>query len=223
VKVLSEELRSGKRIGPTLILMRMKPEVVFLDVGGVILQIDSGRSLEPLGVKDRNQQAEIWKKVVALECHHQFERGEICEDDFFKQLGSELAPHMTKDELVSAWNRIVAGQLQGVERIFDIYKGKIPLIALSNTNVSHYRHIVSNFSVLKRFDRFLSSFELGARKPEEECFKAAAIEMNVSPNLCLLIDDSHENLNAARRVGFQAYHSENSVEQTLKILETVLG
>jgi HAD superfamily hydrolase (TIGR01509 family) len=197
----------------------MKSKIVFLDVGGIILEIDSRRSLEPLGIVDPKQQSEIWQRVVAMKCHHQFERGEICEDDFFKQLAQELAPSMAKSDLVSAWNRIVAGPLPGVEKIFDTYSGRVPLIALSNTNLCHYRHIIETFPILKRFDRFLSSFELGARKPEPEAFLAAAREMGVRPEECILVDDTMENIEAARAVGFKAYHSVNSVEQTMKALK----
>jgi HAD superfamily hydrolase (TIGR01509 family) len=203
--------------------MDMKPKIVFLDVGGIILEIDSRRSLEPLGITDPRQQKEIWDRVVAMDCHHQFERGEICEDEFFKQLGSELAPNLAKSELISAWKRIITGPLPGVEKIFDTYSGKIPLIALSNTNLCHYRHITETFPILRRFDRFLSSFELGARKPEEDAFRVAATEMGVDPKDCVLIDDTMENIEAARRVGFTAYHSVNSVDQTMKALHELLG
>lgn len=200
----------------------MKPEIVFLDVGGVILEIDSRRSLEPLGITDLAAQAKIWKTVSDMPAHHSFERGEICEDEFFKAVAKELQTSIPDGEIRKAWNRLVVGPLSGVELIFDTYSGKIPLIALSNTNVSHYRHIKKEFSILSRLDRFLSSFELGHRKPDAECFLAAAEEMKVKREACVLIDDNDDNIASAKRVGFQAFKSVNSPAQTLKHLAAIL-
>ncbi|AFY01925.1 putative haloacid dehalogenase-like hydrolase [Bdellovibrio bacteriovorus str. Tiberius] len=78
---------------------------------------------------------------------------------------------------------------------------------------------MKQFPVLKRFDRILTSFELGHRKPDSEIYLAAADEVGLSPSKIVFIDDSQANVDAAEKLGFRSFHSVNSVPATLEILQ----
>lgn len=200
----------------------MNADIIFLDVGGIVLEIDWKHSLQPLGFTDQASQKEVLDKVLEWEFFNEFERGKIEPVEFFKSF-RQLLDFEESVALEDAFNKLIVGPLPGVEKIFDTYSGKLPICALSNTNVSHYEYQIAKFPILGRFDKFLTSFELGHRKPDPEIYIAAAEKMNVKPNRALFFDDNLDNVEAAKKVGFNAFHSVNSPERTLAILKEFLG
>jgi HAD superfamily hydrolase (TIGR01509 family) len=196
----------------------MKPKVILLDVGGVIVEIDARKPFHLMGIDDPKLQADLWVKVADADFHQQFERGEITEQTFFSRIANEIPKKFAWTELRDAWNSMVLGPLPNVEKIFDEFGSRAQIVALSNTNLSHYKYIFKTYPIFKRFDRILLSFELGHRKPEPECFRAAVKELAMKPEQCIFIDDNIANIDAAKSLGMRTGHSINSVDETLKIL-----
>ncbi|MBI4758255.1 MAG: HAD-IA family hydrolase, partial [Chloroflexi bacterium] len=56
------------------------------------------------------------------------------------------------------------------------------------------------------FDVFISSAVEGVRKPNPSIYVRASQKLGVSPERCLFMDDSVENIEGARRVGMQTVH-----------------
>lgn len=200
----------------------MNADLVFLDVGGIILEIDWQHTLVPLGFTDQNSQNKILDKIRKWNDLHVFERGQMTPEIFFKSLRDVIEVDADA-ELEGPWNKLIVGPLPGADGIFDLLKNKIPVCALSNTNISHHEYQTSKFPILKRFDRFLTSFELGHRKPEPEIFLAASDLMGVRPDRVVFIDDSLPNVEAARSLGFKAFQSINSPKDSIRILSEVLS
>jgi HAD superfamily hydrolase (TIGR01549 family) len=195
---------------------------VFLDVGGVILQIDWNRPFEFVGIMDPRRRQELIESFVGWKHFHLFERGQITADEFFSGFNAKWGVTRDNGTWKQAWESLIVGEIAGVGEIFDELKGKFPIYALSNTNVVHYQFQFPRYPILKRFDRFFTSFELAARKPDAEIYLAAARAAGVHPNQCLFVDDSLENVEAARRVGFTAERTENSARETLDFLRAHL-
>ena len=55
---------------------------------------------------------------------------------------------------------------------------------------------------LKEFDYVWLSFEMGHKKPDEGIYECVEKECNISPNNILFIDDNEENINAAKKRGW---------------------
>ena len=74
------------------------------------------------------------------------------------------------------------------------------------TNQQRYRarYMEEALSYRNVFDRSFYSYQLGLMKPELEFFKAIVAALECVPEVALFIDDSEENVAAARRVGLQA-------------------
>lgn len=197
----------------------MKADLIFLDLGGVIFEIDWSHTLQPLGLSSR--QIEVVEKIRGWQDHHRFERGHIQADEFFSSM-RELLEIEDHHDLPKAWNSLITRPLPGADRIFATFKGKIPLYALSNTNVTHHHFINERFPVIHRFDQVLTSYELGHRKPDREIYLAAAEEVGVKPERIVFVDDSLANVEAARSVGFQAFQTVNSPAETIRVLSEYL-
>lgn len=200
----------------------MSAQAIFLDIGGIILEINWRKTVEALGIYDKSRQDQIWSVLGSAKIHFELERGQANPEEFFAFVRNELS--LSPDApLEAAWNQLILRTLPNVEQIFDRYAGKVPLYALSNTNRPHYEYFMKQFPVMKRFDRILTSFELGHRKPDSEIYLAAAEQVGMSPSSIVFIDDSTANVEAAAKLGFRSFHSVNSVAATLEILQRQLS
>jgi len=192
-------------------------DAVFLDVGGIILEIDWTLTLQDIGFSDANSQDQVLEKVRKFQKLYHYERGHVSRSEFFQEF-SELLNLKNDLNLQNAFNKLIVGPLPNAEKIFDEFSGRVPIYALSNTNECHHSYQTSQFPILKRFDRFLTSFELGHRKPDPEIFLEASERMKVRPERAIFFDDSLANVEAAQRVGFKAFQTVNSPDETISIL-----
>jgi len=197
-------------------------DIIFLDLGGVVVEVDWRPTLIKLGIHDEALQNQVRDKLVAWELHHDFERGHVTESTFFAGMKDflklDLKTNLKTSDMIEAWNCLIVRPLPGIENIFDMYSGKTPIIALSNTNITHHDHMKLHYPIINRFDRVFTSYELRARKPDAEIYSLAARKAGVEPGRTLFIDDNILNVEAARQVGFHSYQTVNSTEQSLEVI-----
>ena len=109
--------------------------------------------------------------------------------------------------------------------IFTLNADIIPVIArlsaanvrlgiLSNTSQTHWDFISHNrYAILPDyFDVCALSFEIGAMKPDPKIYDVAADLAGVSPESVFFTDDLAENVEGARRYGFDAVQFQNALQ-----------
>lgn len=193
-------------------------DVLFLDLGGVVVEIDWRPTLENLGIHNKALQNEARHKLVTWDLHHAFERGHVAETAFFSGMRDLLKIDLSHADMIKAWNSLIVRPLPEIDKIFDLYSGKVPIIALSNTNITHREHMDEFYPILKRFDRVFTSYELGERKPNAVIYQKAAELAGVAPSRALFIDDSLPNVEAAKTQGFHSHQTVNSVAHSLEVI-----
>jgi HAD superfamily hydrolase (TIGR01549 family) len=198
-------------------------KAVFLDIGGVVLEIDWKRPFEFAGIIDERRRAELIKKFQGSELFRMFERGEVSAKDFLSGFNALMGVEHPNSFWEIAWHRLIVGELEGAHKIFDVLKGRVPVYGLSNTNVLHYQYMMAAFPILKRFDKVVASNVLGARKPDAEFFLKACTQLKLGPSEVLFVDDTPENIEGARRFGIKAELSVNSVRETVEFLRRHLS
>jgi putative hydrolase of the HAD superfamily len=78
------------------------------------------------------------------------------------------------------------------------------VLVFSNTNAEHWARVAGMCgAALAPFELYLSH-EIGAVKPDLVAFARVAEHAGLEPGRCLFVDDMAENVEAARRAGFQA-------------------
>jgi glucose-1-phosphatase len=175
----------------------MKPKVVFLDLGNVVLELNIQTAFEALGIKDP------WEKLSRWNQHHLYETGKISTEEFILQTGQYFSLKIENAEFIQKWNLIVKGVLPGVADVLKKMKPVTKLYALSNTNSLHLEHY-QKMPGMEHFDAIFASHLLGYRKPEPEIYQAALSTLDLQPEEALFIDDMPENVEAARRLGMHA-------------------
>lgn len=194
------------------------PKLIFLDLGGVVFEINWKPTFHAVGITAPDRQNRILERMRDWPPHHEFESGRISPEIFFAELVQVIGLDPNTLHLENAWNQLVVRPLPGVERIFDLFSSHVPICALSNTNVTHYDYFMKTFPISNRFHRILTSFELKSRKPDAEIYQRACESMNVRPEDCVFFDDLKQNVTAAQNIGMQAFHTVNSTDTTLEHL-----
>jgi FMN phosphatase YigB (HAD superfamily) len=134
-----------------------------------------------------------------------YEIGKMSSIEFFNQVRERFRLIMTFDAFVPIWNEIFTENHE-VSELIRSFKGKKKLGLLSNTNPLHFDYAVSTYPVLRLFDQWILSHEVGFKKPAVEIFLKAMEWASVPPTEVLFIDDIKEHVEAAALLGMWAIH-----------------
>ena len=99
---------------------------------------------------------------------------------------------------------------------------QIKIISINNEarELNNYR--IRTFNLHDFFDAFVSSCEVGMRKPDPGIFRLALGIAQAEPYECLYFDDRPMLVEAAKKEGIHAYHHD-SFEGTKKIIEDAIN
>ena len=146
-----------------------------------------------------------------------YETGKMSSVEFFNQVKDRFKLIITFDAFVPIWDEIFT-ENHDVSELIRSLKGKKKLGLLSNTNPLHFKHALSTYPVLKLFDKWILSHEVGFKKPAVEIFLKAIEWASVPPMGILFVDDIKEHVEVAASLGLQAIHFV-SVQQLVRELD----
>jgi putative hydrolase of the HAD superfamily len=176
-------------------------QALIFDAGGVFVPHDNEVLLALLasrcmtdGALDRIRAAHHDPRVGA---------GEIAVSQVHRRLVDELGYNGDWEVFLKDWSSHL-GVDPEMLALMTALAGENRVLVFSNTNAEHWARVAEMCGVaLDRFELFLSH-EIGAVKPDLHAFALVAERAGIEPGRCLFIDDMAENVEAARRAGFQA-------------------
>ena len=173
------------------------------DIGGVLADF---RVLEFLGSKgfEEDMIKRILKASVMTPYWEMFERDELTEEEALKGFAS--ADPEIEEELSAAFS--------SVEGLLTSRDFAIPLVQalksngygvyyLSNYSRKAYEECGESLGFMPYMDGGLVSFKAGKTKPDPEAFRLFLEEYGLDAETCVMIDDSVENIKAAKELGFE--------------------
>jgi putative hydrolase of the HAD superfamily len=83
-------------------------------------------------------------------------------------------------------------------------------VLLSNTNHIHYTMLRERYPILRHFDGYCLSHEVGAMKPEAKIYRRALELAECEPHECFFTDDVSEYVEGAKRMGIDAVQFESA-------------
>jgi glucose-1-phosphatase len=186
---------------------------IIFDLGGVILNLNfelTNMALAKLAGKDR---FDIQTQNEHLHIFQNLETGALSPKEFRDSLKSALNITATDKEIDDAWNAMLLDI--PTERV-DLLKrlgAQKRIFMLSNTNAIHkdsfYETLSRTSSKLcfsDLFERVYLSHEMGTRKPNANIYQQVLEENRLDPSRTLFIDDSLENIDAAKALGIMSHH-----------------
>jgi glucose-1-phosphatase len=186
---------------------------IIFDWGGVITDLhfdNTKKGFQDLGLNiiDEWRPHEPMKKIFLP-----FEIGTISSGEFRNRL-RELTPRQITDEMIdSAWNsmlgKLPAERWKVLESAGRVYR----TFLLSNTNAIHVEYysnylkgIYGTYGYMHLFEKVYFSYKLHLRKPNLDIFEYVIFDSQIKPEETLFIDDSIDNIETARSLGFQTVH-----------------
>jgi putative hydrolase of the HAD superfamily len=201
--------------------MKKQYKVLFSDIGGVLLSNGWGH-------ESRMAAAKKFKiDYSELDILHNFifnvwEMGKISLDDYldtviFKE--KRDFPREEFKEFMLAQSVLLPDTLPW---LID-WKNKhenIKVISINNEPRELNQYRIDKFNLHNFFDAFISSCEVGMRKPDPGIFLLALGIAQAKPEECIYFDDRIMLVEAAKKTGIQAYHH-SDFESTKKIIESL--
>jgi glucose-1-phosphatase len=192
-------------------------EVILYDLGNVILPFNHHQIAEKLARFSQGNESgdpeAIFSFLFAREkgAINKYETGRVSSSEFFLLLKESFHLSLSFEDFVPIWNDIFTEDPE-VSRMILSQKGKWRLGLVSNTNTLHFDHALSKFPIVRVFDRWILSHEVGFKKPDAEIFQEAMKWAGVEPGRILFIDDMKRHVEAARSLGMEAIHFTSALQ-----------
>jgi putative hydrolase of the HAD superfamily len=186
-------------------------EVILYDLGNVILPFNHSQIAEKLSQFSQKRECQDPSSLFSYLFDSEkgaingYEVGKVSSLEFFQSLREFFQLSLSFEEFKPIWNEIFI-ENEDVSRIILSQKGRWRLGLLSNTNPLHFNYVLSKFSILRVFDRWILSHEVGFKKPAAEIFQKAIEWAKVEPRKILFIDDMERHVEVAASLGMQGIH-----------------
>jgi putative hydrolase of the HAD superfamily len=133
------------------------------------------------------------------------ERGERTETDFCNELSHRVGRSLEHAAVCHAAANIFELNTPIVPLLQQLRDAGLRLVLLSNTSITHMKFIERNFEVLSYMHERITSFNVGAMKPDQRIFRAALEVANCAPEECFYTDDIETYTSEARKLGIHSH------------------
>jgi FMN phosphatase YigB (HAD superfamily) len=176
-------------------------DALVFDLGGVIVPHDNEVLHQRLVARCRAPDAsERLRQIAHAE---RFGTGEGSIADLHQLMVDDLGYAGDWPRFVEDWNchlSLDPAMLSYVQQLAQANR----VMIFSNTNQQHWEHAIAmSDGVLGRYEAYLSH-EIGQLKPSVRSFQVVAEKAGIRPERSLFIDDRADNVEGARKAGFQA-------------------
>lgn len=188
-----------------------------LDLGNVLVKVDHFRFCRRIGDLAGLTPEKVYATVFESNLEPGYDTGRLTSEEFYLRVTAHFGVNLPFSQFSAWWNDIF-DPMEDMADLVSRLATKYPLYLVSNTNALHFTYIKERFVLLKHFQRFVLSFEVGSRKPEPGIYQALIQQTSLPPSQCLFVDDKLPFVEAARQLGLTAWQftSPDTFVQDLK-------
>jgi|SRR5690606_23575262 putative hydrolase of the HAD superfamily len=181
-----------------------KYSVIVFDLGNVLIPFNYDTALQKLDKIDPGLGKKFWEYYKNnYEIHRSFERGDLPEEEFIRTMLESVENRIDRDTFCRYYSEIFTVN-EDVASLLPELKKKYMLVLLSNTNSIHREYGWKDYDFLSHFDKLILSHEVNSVKPEEKIYKSVEDFTNKPPQEHLFIDDVHDYVEGAKKLGWDA-------------------
>jgi FMN phosphatase YigB (HAD superfamily) len=196
----------------------MKIKNIIFDLGGVILDINSQKTIQAFKTLGAYKADDLFinnKQIVEA-----FGLGKIGPSTFRTALQNNLGIIVSDQEFDKAWNTMIITipkpRLALIKKLNTNYR----CFLFSNTNSIHYECVINFLRRDHQIDSFAGYFEkeyysyrMGLLKPDKASYQRILNENQLIPRETLFIDDTLSNIETAKLTGMHVLHLKNELMQ----------
>lgn len=183
----------------------MKIRALFFDFGGVLIEWNPRRIFERYFPGQPQALEQFLGEIGFFEWNHEQDKGRPFHQgvNLLMQSFPKYA-HMLQD-YQHRWEESIGGPIDGsIEILRRLHGMGLALYGLSNWSAETFPIIRRRHEFFGLFDQMIISGEVGLAKPDPAIFRLALQTASRPASECLFIDDSQENVDAARALGLHA-------------------
>jgi len=181
-------------------------ETIFFDLGGVLIDFSHEKMCQNIASYTGLTLDFVKEKIFTEKIGEKYEKGNLSSQDLFQFFSDLSSKSLEFDLLMEATASIFSEKREMPSILQKLKEQNISLFLLSNTCEAHFWYVKKNFPFLSLFDGFVLSYEVGARKPAKEIFKAALEKGQTPVEKCFYTDDVAEYVDAAKKLGLDSHH-----------------
>jgi FMN phosphatase YigB (HAD superfamily) len=193
---------------------------VIFDLGGVIVPLDFARLYGRLAEHCKVPAAEIPQKIAETGLVPLLESGAMPAEEFTEKIVALLGLVVPDGRFGGLWSSLFPGHTLLPESLMVGVKKHHRLLLLSNTNAIHFEMVRENYGLLRHFDHYVLSHEVGAMKPSPKIYEAAIAAAQCQPEECFFTDDIAVYVEGARKAGMRSEQFQ-SYEQITGVFDDV--
>jgi glucose-1-phosphatase len=181
----------------------------FLDLGKVLVDYESvrfGECVQSLtGIEVARLRPLLRDLAIEYEC------GRMTDTIFHGELCRRFGRDVSWGAFTSSWNSMFLPRSIIPDELLARLVRRTDLWVISNTNPVHFNYIRRHYSFVRYLRGFILSYEVGAMKPDPVIFRNALARAGCEASEALFVDDSAENIEAARKLGIDAFQFVDAV------------
>ncbi len=185
---------------------------IIFDLGAVLINIDYKKTEKAFIELGFDNFSDMYNQFAANEIFEKLETGKISNNDFYSTIINICKNPISAVQIKHAWNEILLDwrteSLHYLKALSQQYK----LYLLSNTNAIHQEAFFESLKIetgITNFNAFFTkayySHEIHLRKPNNDVFDFVAKDAQLNIEETLFIDDSYNNINTAKSMGFKTH------------------
>jgi putative hydrolase of the HAD superfamily len=193
-------------------------KTVLFDLGRVIIPFDFKRGYARLSPLCGLPEDEIPRRISSTDLVQKYESGQIESRDFVRELSRQLSFETSYENFCEIWSCIFLPQTLIPESMVEGIARSTRLVLVSNTNQIHFEMIREKYPILRHFNEFVLSYEVGATKPLPLIYQRAVEAAHCAPGECFFTDDIQSYVDGARAYGIDAvrFESAGQIERELR-------
>jgi HAD superfamily hydrolase (TIGR01509 family) len=177
---------------------------LLFDLGNVLVHFSHERMCRQIGALVGRDGEEVRRELFDSELLRELECGRVSEADLQQDLERRLDVEFDTAALRCAASDIFILNAPLRPLLDELKRAGYRLVLLSNTSVTHYDWVRTQFDVMQPFDACVLSFEVGAAKPEAAIFERALEVIECEPAECFYTDDIPAYVARGREFGLDA-------------------
>ena len=201
--------------------MKKQHKILFSDIGGVLLSNAWGHESRIAAAKkfkiDYDEMNVLHNFIFNV-----WEIGKISMDDYLDTVVFHEKRDFSREEFkefMFAQSALLPDTLHWMID-WKTRHENIKVISINNESRELNQYRIDKFNLHNFFDAFVSSSEVGMRKPDPEIFLLALGIAQAKPEECIYFDDRIMLVEAAKKAGIHAYHH-TDFKSTKKIIESL--
>lgn len=201
-----------------------KIKVALFDMGGVLVEIHPERVFHHWATATGLPQEHFSTRWHVESNMELYETGRISFAAYIEFLESHFQVRMSENDWKMGWNALVGDCFEEVFNQVRLLAKLMRVYCFTNSNPEHESVWAIEHRVeLSVFTEIFNSSTIGCRKPDARAFDHVLDLMSVDPGQCFFIDDLSPNVEAARRSGMQAFHTDGPLTTKNAIASLING